>query len=139
MKLLSVNSQVADMLIVVIVKPSTMNMDYVNYILISFQVIDLGGEAITSRDYFRLGRVTEFQYGAKLGTVFRKLNGEKLSYTKYVCFYCYHVGIFMRIFEIANFNLVLLTALLSTTVMCMLRCQVHACCVFPKATDYFFL
>ncbi|KAG7251283.1 hypothetical protein CRUP_031165, partial [Coryphaenoides rupestris] len=46
------------------------------------EVIDLGGEPITSREYFHLGRVTEFKYGAKLGTIFRKLNGEKLSYTK---------------------------------------------------------
>lgn len=48
------------------------------------QVIDLGGEPITSREYTGLGRVTEFKYGAKLGTVFRKWNGEKLAYTKYV-------------------------------------------------------
>ncbi|XP_068196870.1 alpha-amylase-like isoform X2 [Antennarius striatus] len=46
------------------------------------EVIDLGGEAITSRDYYRLGRVTEFRYGAKLGKVFRKWKGEKLFYTK---------------------------------------------------------
>uniref|UniRef100_A0A3Q2QVQ5 alpha-amylase n=1 Tax=Fundulus heteroclitus TaxID=8078 RepID=A0A3Q2QVQ5_FUNHE len=45
-------------------------------------VIDLGGESITSKEYFHLGRVTEFKYGAKLGTVFRKWNGEKLCYTK---------------------------------------------------------
>uniref|UniRef100_H2RLI4 Alpha-amylase n=1 Tax=Takifugu rubripes TaxID=31033 RepID=H2RLI4_TAKRU len=42
------------------------------------EVIDLGGEPITSREYFHLGRVTEFKYGAKLGTVFRKWNNEKL-------------------------------------------------------------
>ncbi|XP_068605416.1 alpha-amylase-like [Brachionichthys hirsutus] len=46
------------------------------------EVIDLGTGAITSRDYFRLGRVTEFRYGAKLGTVFRKWDQEKLFYTK---------------------------------------------------------
>ncbi|KAK5889343.1 hypothetical protein CesoFtcFv8_015356 [Champsocephalus esox] len=46
------------------------------------EVIDLGGEAISSREYFNLGRVTEFKYGAKLGTIFRKWDGEKLSYTK---------------------------------------------------------
>lgn len=63
------------------------DMDGVIYVLISLQVIDLGGEPITSREYFHLGRVTEFKYGAKLGTVFKKWNGEKLSYTKYVCFY----------------------------------------------------
>lgn len=48
------------------------------------QVIDLGGEPITTGQYTGLGRVTEFKYGAKLGTVFRKWNGEKLAYTKYV-------------------------------------------------------
>ncbi|KAM5257260.1 pancreatic alpha-amylase isoform 7-T7 [Ctenodactylus gundi] len=46
------------------------------------QVIDLGGEAISSREYFGNGRVTEFKYGAKLGTVIRKWNGEKMSYLK---------------------------------------------------------
>ncbi|XP_013862942.1 alpha-amylase 1 [Austrofundulus limnaeus] len=46
------------------------------------EVIDLGGEPISSKEYYHLGRVTEFKYGAKLGTVFRKWNGEKLSYTK---------------------------------------------------------
>uniref|UniRef100_A0A671YAA3 Alpha-amylase n=1 Tax=Sparus aurata TaxID=8175 RepID=A0A671YAA3_SPAAU len=46
------------------------------------EVIDLGGEPITSKEYFHLGRVTEFKHSAKLGTVIRKWNGEKLSYTK---------------------------------------------------------
>uniref|UniRef100_A0A3P9DDD1 Alpha-amylase n=1 Tax=Maylandia zebra TaxID=106582 RepID=A0A3P9DDD1_9CICH len=46
------------------------------------EVIDLGGEAITANEYVRLGRVTEFKYGAKLGEVFRKWNNQKLSYTK---------------------------------------------------------
>ncbi|XP_047223549.1 alpha-amylase [Girardinichthys multiradiatus] len=46
------------------------------------EVIDLGGEAISTNEYFNLGRVTEFKYGAKLGNVFRKWNGEKLSFTK---------------------------------------------------------
>lgn len=50
--------------------------------LIPMQVIDLGGEPITSGQYTHLGRVTEFKYGAKLGTIFRKWNGEKLSYTR---------------------------------------------------------
>ncbi|XP_054870282.1 alpha-amylase-like isoform X2 [Amphiprion ocellaris] len=45
------------------------------------EVIDLGGEAISSSEYFHLGRVTEFKYGAKLGTVFRKWDNEKLCYT----------------------------------------------------------
>uniref|UniRef100_A0AAY4ALB3 alpha-amylase n=1 Tax=Denticeps clupeoides TaxID=299321 RepID=A0AAY4ALB3_9TELE len=47
-----------------------------------FQVIDLGGEPITSGEYTGLGRVTEFKYGAKLGEVMRRWNGQKLSYLK---------------------------------------------------------
>ncbi|XP_073666305.1 alpha-amylase 2B isoform X7 [Tursiops truncatus] len=46
------------------------------------EVIDLGGEPIKSSEYFGNGRVTEFKYGAKLGTVLRKWNGEKMSYLK---------------------------------------------------------
>ncbi|EGV96609.1 Pancreatic alpha-amylase [Cricetulus griseus] len=46
------------------------------------EVIDLGGEAIKSSEYFGNGRVTEFKYGAKLGTVIRKWNGEKMAYLK---------------------------------------------------------
>ncbi|KAM6219042.1 alpha-amylase 2B isoform 2-T2 [Rhynchocyon petersi] len=46
------------------------------------KVIDLGGEPIKSSDYFGNGRVTEFKYGAKLGTVLRKWNGEKMSYLR---------------------------------------------------------
>ncbi|XP_061879415.1 pancreatic alpha-amylase [Entelurus aequoreus] len=46
------------------------------------EVIDLGNESISSREYVNLGRVTEFKYGAKLGTVFRKWQGEKLHYTR---------------------------------------------------------
>lgn len=66
---------------------ATMNsLAHVNDVFISIKVIDLGSGAITSRDYFHLGRVTEFRYGAKLGTVFRKWKGEKLCYTKYVVF-----------------------------------------------------
>ncbi|XP_005388874.1 PREDICTED: pancreatic alpha-amylase isoform X2 [Chinchilla lanigera] len=45
-------------------------------------VIDLGGEAIKSSEYFGNGRVTEFKYGAKLGTVIRKWNGEKMAYLR---------------------------------------------------------
>uniref|UniRef100_A0A3Q1JGM0 Alpha-amylase n=1 Tax=Anabas testudineus TaxID=64144 RepID=A0A3Q1JGM0_ANATE len=45
------------------------------------EVIDLGGEPITAKEYVHLGRVTEFKYGAKLGTIFRKWNNEKLYYT----------------------------------------------------------
>lgn len=51
-------------------------------LFLCLQVIDLGGEPITANEYFGLGRVTEFKYGAKLGTVVRKWNGEKLSYLK---------------------------------------------------------
>lgn len=50
---------------------------------IFFQVIDIGGEAIKASEYFELGRVTEFKYSAKLGTVIRKRDKEKLSYLKY--------------------------------------------------------
>ncbi|XP_025069616.1 pancreatic alpha-amylase-like isoform X2 [Alligator sinensis] len=46
------------------------------------QVIDLGGESIKSSEYFGNGRVTEFKYGAKLGTVIRKWNGEKMAYLR---------------------------------------------------------
>ncbi|XP_035271286.1 alpha-amylase 2B-like isoform X3 [Anguilla anguilla] len=43
------------------------------------EVIDLGGEPIKASEYDEMGRVTEFKYGARLGTVIRKWNGEKLS------------------------------------------------------------
>lgn len=43
----------------------------------------MGGEAIKASEYFELGRVTEFKYSAKLGTVIRKWDKEKLSYLKY--------------------------------------------------------
>lgn len=46
------------------------------------EVIDLGGEAISSSEYFENGRVTEFKYGAKLGTVIRRWSGEKMCYLK---------------------------------------------------------
>ncbi|XP_054493962.2 pancreatic alpha-amylase-like [Agelaius phoeniceus] len=46
------------------------------------EVIDLGGEPIKGSEYFGNGRVTEFKYGAKLGTVLRKWNGEKMAYLK---------------------------------------------------------
>ena len=52
------------------------------FLLHFYKVIDLGGEAITSSDYFGNGRVTEFKYGAKLGTVIRKWSGEKMAYLK---------------------------------------------------------
>ncbi|XP_078247939.1 alpha-amylase 1 isoform X8 [Pogona vitticeps] len=46
------------------------------------EVIDLGGEAVQSSEYFRNGRVTEFKYGTQLGTVLRKWNGEKMAALK---------------------------------------------------------
>nr|XP_033772196.1 pancreatic alpha-amylase-like [Geotrypetes seraphini] len=46
------------------------------------EVIDLGGEAISASEYFGVGRVTEFKYGAKLGNVIRRWNGEKMAYLK---------------------------------------------------------
>ncbi|XP_071983403.1 pancreatic alpha-amylase-like [Engystomops pustulosus] len=46
------------------------------------EVIDLGGEAISASEYFGNGRVTEFKYGAKLGNVIRKWNGEKMVYLR---------------------------------------------------------
>ncbi|XP_066479643.1 pancreatic alpha-amylase-like isoform X1 [Tiliqua scincoides] len=46
------------------------------------EVIDLGDEPIHSSEYFRNGRVTEFKYGAQLGTVFRKWNREKMANLK---------------------------------------------------------
>uniref|UniRef100_A0A8D0GNC6 Alpha-amylase n=1 Tax=Sphenodon punctatus TaxID=8508 RepID=A0A8D0GNC6_SPHPU len=46
------------------------------------EVIDLGGEPVTSSEYFGNGRVTEFKYGTKLGTIIRKLNGEKMANLK---------------------------------------------------------
>ncbi|XP_067845729.1 pancreatic alpha-amylase-like [Heptranchias perlo] len=46
------------------------------------EVIDLGGEAIKSAQYFGIGRVTEFKYSAKLGTVVRKWSGEKMAYLR---------------------------------------------------------
>ncbi|XP_028613084.1 pancreatic alpha-amylase-like isoform X2 [Grammomys surdaster] len=45
-------------------------------------VIDLGGEAVKSSEYIGNGCVTEFKYGAKLGTVIRKWDGQKMSYLK---------------------------------------------------------
>jgi alpha-amylase len=50
-----------------------------NFPLVFHQVIDLGGEAIKSSEYFGTGHVTEFKYGAKLGRVIRKLNGVKMA------------------------------------------------------------
>ncbi|XP_073449105.1 pancreatic alpha-amylase-like isoform X4 [Aquarana catesbeiana] len=46
------------------------------------QVIDLGGEGISASEYSSIGRITEFKYGAKLGKVIRKWDGEKLAYLK---------------------------------------------------------
>ncbi|XP_072143058.1 alpha-amylase-like [Dermacentor andersoni] len=45
------------------------------------EVVDLGqGEAVTSWQYHRLGRVTEFRYGIKLGAVLRKRPHQLLKY-----------------------------------------------------------
>lgn len=41
------------------------------------EVIDFGGEPIKGRDYFELGRVTEFKYGKELGGAFRGRNDLK--------------------------------------------------------------
>ncbi|XP_073449104.1 alpha-amylase 1-like isoform X3 [Aquarana catesbeiana] len=46
------------------------------------EVIDLGGEGISASEYSSIGRITEFKYGAKLGKVIRKWDGEKLAYLK---------------------------------------------------------
>ncbi|XP_071983091.1 pancreatic alpha-amylase-like [Engystomops pustulosus] len=46
------------------------------------EVIDMGGEGISAYEYSGIGRVTEFKYGGKLGTVMRKWNGEKMAYLK---------------------------------------------------------
>lgn len=42
------------------------------------EVIDLGGEAISASEYASLGRVTEFKFSLKIGTVFR--GQDKLTY-----------------------------------------------------------
>lgn len=42
----------------------------------------MGGEAVRNYEYFRNGQVTEFRYGAQLGTVLRKWNGEKMANLK---------------------------------------------------------
>ncbi|XP_050028738.2 pancreatic alpha-amylase-like [Dermacentor andersoni] len=48
------------------------------------EVIDLGhGEPVTRWEYHRLGRVTEFLYGAKLGAVLRKRPDQLLKYLRY--------------------------------------------------------
>lgn len=49
---------------------------------IVMEVIDMGGEAVSAREYTHLGRVTEFRYGYKLGNVIRKNGGEKMQYLK---------------------------------------------------------
>ena len=46
------------------------------------EVIDLGGEPISSNDYTHIGRVTEFKYGMNLGDCFRKNSGQRLAYLK---------------------------------------------------------
>nr|AGJ52072.1 alpha-amylase KME1 [Reticulitermes speratus] len=44
------------------------------------EVIDLGGEAVKSSEYTGLGRVTEFKYGARLGSAFR--GNDPIKYLK---------------------------------------------------------
>ncbi|XP_055332054.1 pancreatic alpha-amylase-like [Paramacrobiotus metropolitanus] len=44
------------------------------------EVIDLGGEPITGREYLGSGRVTEFKYGKYLSDGIRKENGQMLKY-----------------------------------------------------------
>ncbi|XP_070389696.1 alpha-amylase-like [Dermacentor albipictus] len=47
------------------------------------EVVDLGqGEPVTSWQYHRLGRVTEFRYGIKLGAVLRKRPHQLLKYLR---------------------------------------------------------
>ncbi|XP_077133885.1 pancreatic alpha-amylase-like [Ranitomeya variabilis] len=46
------------------------------------EVIDLGGEGISAKEYLSIGRVTEFKYGTKLGKVIRRWEGEKMAYLK---------------------------------------------------------
>ncbi|XP_056379383.1 pancreatic alpha-amylase-like isoform X1 [Hyla sarda] len=46
------------------------------------EVIDLGGEGISCKEYFDIGRITEFKYGTKLGIVIRKWDNEKMAYLK---------------------------------------------------------
>uniref|UniRef100_W5LIW0 Alpha-amylase n=1 Tax=Astyanax mexicanus TaxID=7994 RepID=W5LIW0_ASTMX len=50
--------------------------------LVYQEVIDLGDEPIKASEFYTLGLVTEFKYGAMLGSVFRKWNGYKLSYLR---------------------------------------------------------
>lgn len=54
------------------------------------EVIDLGNEPIKATDYTGNGRITEFKYGTKLGSVFRKFemakwlnNFGRVDYKKY--------------------------------------------------------
>lgn len=44
------------------------------------EVIDLGGEGVSKTEYTDFGAVTEFVFGATLGTVFRGSENMKLSY-----------------------------------------------------------
>ncbi|KAG9462651.1 hypothetical protein GDO78_013644 [Eleutherodactylus coqui] len=46
------------------------------------EVIDLGGEGISAKEYNYIGQITEFKYGAKLGKVIRKWDKEKMAYLK---------------------------------------------------------
>uniref|UniRef100_A0AAY4D6C9 alpha-amylase n=1 Tax=Denticeps clupeoides TaxID=299321 RepID=A0AAY4D6C9_9TELE len=44
-----------------------------------FEVIDLGGEPVKCSEYFGHGHVTEFKYGAVLGAIICRWNGDKLA------------------------------------------------------------
>uniref|UniRef100_A0AAY4D663 alpha-amylase n=1 Tax=Denticeps clupeoides TaxID=299321 RepID=A0AAY4D663_9TELE len=44
-----------------------------------FEVIDLGGEPVKCSEYFGHGHVTEFKYGAVLGAIICRWNGDKLQ------------------------------------------------------------
>uniref|UniRef100_A0AAY4D6U0 alpha-amylase n=1 Tax=Denticeps clupeoides TaxID=299321 RepID=A0AAY4D6U0_9TELE len=45
-----------------------------------FEVIDLGGEPVKCSEYFGHGHVTEFKYGAVLGAIICRWNGDKLAW-----------------------------------------------------------
>eukprot|EP00002_Diphylleia_rotans_P009574 TRINITY_DN19961_c0_g1_i1.p1 TRINITY_DN19961_c0_g1~~TRINITY_DN19961_c0_g1_i1.p1 ORF type:complete len:528 (-),score=104.17 TRINITY_DN19961_c0_g1_i1:244-1827(-) len=46
------------------------------------EVIDLGTEPITGREYINTGRVTEFKYGMELGKCFRNVDGQRIAYLR---------------------------------------------------------
>uniref|UniRef100_UPI00358F875F pancreatic alpha-amylase-like isoform X2 n=1 Tax=Myxine glutinosa TaxID=7769 RepID=UPI00358F875F len=46
------------------------------------EVIDQGGEAVSSSEYLGIGYVTEFKYSINIGTVIRKWSGQKMAYLR---------------------------------------------------------